>query len=115
MVIVVVTAIIVVVVAVVLILFLIVVVIILFQASILSSKRFLESLLDMFSSHVVRGTGALVISALLDFLTFALCAPYSETTHGDHFDSLLEMVASHGRAMFKLFQVSSRKLLLEGK
>ena len=59
----------------------------------------------MFSSHVLRGTGALVISALLDFLTFALCAPYSETTHGDHFDSLLEMVATHGRAMFKLFQV----------
>ena len=59
----------------------------------------------MFSSHVLRGTGALVISALLDFLTFALCAPYSETTHGEHFDSLLEMVATHGRAMFKLFQV----------
>ena len=64
----------------------------------------------MFSSHVLRGTGALVISALLDFLTFALCAPYSETTHGEHFDSLLEMVATHGRAMFKLFQVQIRSL-----
>lgn len=53
------------------------------------------------------GTGALVISSLLDFLTFALCAPYSETTEGQQFDMLLEMVASNGRTLFKLFQVSS--------
>lgn len=52
------------------------------------------------------GTGALVISSLLDFLTFALCAPYSETTEGQQFDMLLEMVASNGRTLFKLFQVS---------
>lgn len=51
------------------------------------------------------GTGALVISSLLDFLTFALCAPYSETTEGQQFDMLLEMVASNGRTLFKLFQV----------
>lgn len=51
------------------------------------------------------GTGALVISSLLDFLTFALCAPYSETTDGQQFDMLLEMVASDGRTLFKLFQV----------
>jgi len=42
---------------------------------------------------------------MLDFLTFALCAPYSETTDGTYFDTLLEMVANDGRAIFKLFQV----------
>ena len=85
------------------------------KASLLSSKKFLEDLLEIFSKHVVstatlkpvfrlmilqfvfykcglflkrtslihllsnfqmRGTGALVISALLDFLTFSLCPPY---------------------------------------
>ncbi len=53
----------------------------------------------------LRGTGALVITAFLDFLTFALCAPYSETTDGTCFDSLLEMVANEGRVIFRLFQV----------
>ena len=56
----------------------------------------------------VHGTGALVISAMLDFLTFALCAPYSETTDGGHFDSLLETVAANGRIIFKLFQVRTK-------
>lgn len=41
---------------------------------------------------------------MLDLLTFALCAPYSETTDGAHFDCLLKMVASRGRVMYKLFQ-----------
>lgn len=53
----------------------------------------------------MRGSGALVIAAMLDFLTFALCAPYSETTDGANFDVLLEMVASNGRSIFRLFQV----------
>ena len=43
---------------------------------------------------------------MLDFLTFALCVPYSETTEGKHFDNLLEMVAKRGRLIFRLFQVS---------
>uniref|UniRef100_A0AAY5EIG4 J domain-containing protein n=1 Tax=Electrophorus electricus TaxID=8005 RepID=A0AAY5EIG4_ELEEL len=73
------------------------------KASLLSSKKFLENLLEKFINNY--GTGALVISALLDFLTFALCAPYSETTEGQQFDMLLEMVASNGRTLFKLFQV----------
>lgn len=42
---------------------------------------------------------------MLDFLTFALCVPYSETTDGKQFDILLEMVASRGRSLFRLFQV----------
>lgn len=43
---------------------------------------------------------------MLDFLTFALCVPYSETTDGKQFDVLLEMVASRGRSLFRLFQVN---------
>ena len=53
-----------------------------------------------------------MIAAMLDFLTFALCAPYSETTDGGHFDVLLEMVANHGRTIFRLFQVVFRNLAL---
>ncbi len=64
-----------------------------------------ESKLSLFFVFQDHGTGALVISSLLDFLTFALCAPYSETTEGQQFDMLLEMVASNGRTLFKLFQV----------
>ncbi|KAI1902089.1 hypothetical protein AGOR_G00041120 [Albula goreensis] len=74
------------------------------KASLLSSNKFLENLLEKFISNVEQGTGALVISSLLDFLTFALCAPYSETSDGQQFDVLLEMVAADGRTLFKLFQ-----------
>lgn len=74
------------------------------KSSLLSSKVFLESLLDMWTEHVNLGSGALILSAMLDFLTFALCVPYSETTDSKQFDILLEMVASRGRALFKLFQ-----------
>ncbi|KAM8967651.1 dnaJ homolog subfamily C member 13 isoform 1-T1 [Pelodytes ibericus] len=81
------------------------------KASLLSSKKFLENLLEKFNSHVNYGTGALVISSLLDFLTFSLCAPYSETTEGQQFDMLLEMVASNGRTLFKLFQHPSMAIV----
>jgi len=30
---------------------------------------------------------------LLDFFTFAICPPYSETTDGEKFDMVLELVA----------------------
>lgn len=58
------------------------------------------------NSFQTLGSGALVLSAMLDFLTFALCVPYSETTDGKQFDILLEMVANRGRSLFKLFQVN---------
>ncbi|XP_071822188.1 dnaJ homolog subfamily C member 13-like isoform X2 [Apostichopus japonicus] len=74
------------------------------KSSLLSSKSFLQGLLDLFGTHVAQGTGALVIVSLLDFLTYALCAPYSETTDGNYFDQLLELVASQGRILYKLFQ-----------
>lgn len=53
------------------------------------------------------GSGALVLSAMLDFLTFALCVPYSETTEGKQFDVLLEMLATRGRSLYRMFQHSS--------
>ncbi|KAL5285788.1 DNAJC13 family protein [Megaselia abdita] len=74
------------------------------KSSLLSSKSFLEALLNMWTTHVSHGSGALVLSAMLDFLTFALCVPYSETTDGKQFDILLELVAERGRFLYKLFQ-----------
>lgn len=41
---------------------------------------------------------------MLDFMTFSLCVPYSETTDGKQFDILLELVADRGRYLYKLFQ-----------
>lgn len=74
------------------------------KSSLLSNHKFLENLLDMWINYVNTGTGALVVTAMLDMLTFALCVPYSETTEGKHFDALLEMVAARGRSLFKHFQ-----------
>ena len=60
-------------------------------------KKFVEKQpnvqVDLLKCHVMRGTGALVINALLDFFSYALCVPYSETTDSAHFDMLLEMLA----------------------
>ncbi|KAK3742179.1 hypothetical protein QZH41_012074 [Actinostola sp. cb2023] len=81
------------------------------KSSLLSSRKFLATILEIFSTHVNRSTGALVIAALLDFLTFALCPPYSETTEGNQFDTLLEMVADLGRKIFKLFQHPSMAIV----
>jgi len=81
------------------------------KSSLLSSERFLDGLLDMWTLHVQRGTGALVVAAMLDFLTFALCAPYSETTDGKQFDVLLEKVADRGRTLYRLFQHPSHTIV----
>ncbi|XP_054277797.1 dnaJ homolog subfamily C member 13-like isoform X1 [Macrosteles quadrilineatus] len=81
------------------------------KSSLLSSPKFLQSLLDMWVRHVECNTGTLVVTAMLDFLTFALCVPFSETTEGKHFDTLLEMVAQKGRTLFKLFQHTSLTVL----
>ena len=74
------------------------------KASLLSSTKFLEQLLNKLRYHCKRNSGALVISALLDFLTFAMCPPFSETTSGENFDWLLAQVAGLGTSFFKLFQ-----------
>lgn len=74
------------------------------KTSLLATKDFLQSLMDVLKIHVNRGTGALVVSSILDFLTYALCAPYSETTESSCFDTLLNLVAANGRDIYKLFQ-----------
>ncbi|KAJ8925386.1 hypothetical protein NQ315_009217 [Exocentrus adspersus] len=81
------------------------------KSSLLQTKPFLESLLNMWTTHIAQGTGALIVSAMLDFLTFALCVPYSETTDGKHFDTLLEMVSDRGRMLFRLFQHPSMAIV----
>uniref|UniRef100_A0A914YWG2 J domain-containing protein n=1 Tax=Panagrolaimus superbus TaxID=310955 RepID=A0A914YWG2_9BILA len=73
------------------------------KKSLLSSKEFIEHLLNLVVTHVERGTGSLVIASMLDFLTYTVCYPYSETTPGDIFDIVLESVAERGRAFYKLF------------
>lgn len=81
------------------------------KSSLLSSEKFLDGLLDMWTTHVVRQQGALVVAGMLDFLTFALCSPYSETTDGRQFDMLLEKVAGRGRSLFRLFQHPSMTIV----
>uniref|UniRef100_A0A7E4V2Q6 J domain-containing protein n=1 Tax=Panagrellus redivivus TaxID=6233 RepID=A0A7E4V2Q6_PANRE len=81
------------------------------KKSLLSSKEFVEHLLDLIVNHVDRGTGSLVISAMLDFLTYTVCAPYSETTSGDVFDMILECVAARGRAFYRLFHNPSMTIV----
>ncbi|KAM3180931.1 hypothetical protein ACTXT7_015342 [Hymenolepis weldensis] len=73
------------------------------KASIMSSVPFMRQLVNLFTLHALRGTGSLVISGLLDFFTYALCLPYSETSEGQSFEALLALVASRGRALFRLF------------
>ncbi|KRX18565.1 DnaJ -like protein subfamily C member 13 [Trichinella nelsoni] len=77
------------------------------KSSLLSSPTFLEYLLDMMLTHVQQNTGTLVVAGMLDFLTYALCAPYSETTLPEQFDCLLQMVAKRGRILYRLFQSPS--------
>jgi DnaJ family protein C protein 13 len=81
------------------------------KSSLLQTKAFLENLLNMWTTHIAQGTGALIVSAMLDVLTFALCVPYSETTDGKHFDVLLEMVSDRGRMLFRLFQHPSMAIV----
>lgn len=45
-----------------------------------------------------------MVISVLDFLTFALCAPYSETTDGAQFDALLALIAKRGKELFRLLQ-----------
>ncbi|KAK6045213.1 hypothetical protein COOONC_17282, partial [Cooperia oncophora] len=79
--------------------------------SLLSSTKFVEHLLDLIVNHVERGTGWLVIAAMLDFLTYAVCAPYSETTAGEQFDQILKLVAARGQSFYRLFQCPSMTIV----
>ncbi|TNN08971.1 DnaJ subfamily C member 13 isoform 1 [Schistosoma japonicum] len=73
------------------------------KASIMSSETFLAHLVDIFTLHSLRGSGSLVLCALLDFFTYGVCLPYSETSEGGLFDNLLRLLANRGRALFRLY------------
>ncbi|CAH8645327.1 unnamed protein product [Schistosoma haematobium] len=73
------------------------------KASIMSSEIFLSHLVDIFTLHALRGSGSLVLCALLDFFTYGVCLPYSETSEGGLFDNLLRLLANRGRALFRLY------------
>ncbi|KAK6107132.1 DnaJ domain family protein [Brugia pahangi] len=81
------------------------------KQSLLANSQFVEHLLDLVVKHTEQKTGALVIASMLDFLTYALCAPYSETTLGAIFDLLLEMVAERGSSFYRLFQYPSMTIV----
>lgn len=81
------------------------------KQSLLSSVKFVEHLLDLIVHHVQRGTGWLVIAAMLDFLTYAVCAPYSETTGGEQFDQVIRLVAARGQSFYRLFQCPSMTIV----
>uniref|UniRef100_A0A0K0D2Y9 GYF_2 domain-containing protein n=1 Tax=Angiostrongylus cantonensis TaxID=6313 RepID=A0A0K0D2Y9_ANGCA len=81
------------------------------KQSLLSSVKFVEHLLDLIVHHVERGTGWLVIAAMLDFLTYAVCAPYSETTSGEQFDQIIRLVAARGQSFYRLFQCPSMTIV----
>ena len=74
------------------------------RAALLHSPPFLSQLVALLRQHAQANTGALVVSALLDFFVFSLCPPYSDTTHATHFTTLLELLAEGaGPAMFRLY------------
>ena len=60
----------------------------------------------MWTNYVVRQQGALVVSAMLDFLTFSLCSPYSETTDSKQFDMLLGLLFFNSVILFVYLPVS---------
>lgn len=48
---------------------------------------------------------------MLDFLTYAICAPYSETTGGAAFDNIIKMVSDRGRSFYRLFHSPSMTIV----
>ncbi|KNC81866.1 hypothetical protein SARC_05839 [Sphaeroforma arctica JP610] len=85
------------------------------KSSLLSSKPFLKVLVKLMDHHIRAGTGALVLNSLFDFVTYAVCDPYSDTTSNEHFDNLLEIIANTcGRSLFQLYQHSSLALVKAG-
>lgn len=81
------------------------------KQSLMSSPKFVENLLDLIVLHVDRSTGWLVIASMLNFLTFSVCSPYSETTSGETFDHILKLVSLRGRSFFRLFQCPSMTIV----
>ncbi|KAJ9449740.1 DnaJ-like protein subfamily C GRV2, partial [Diplonema papillatum] len=74
------------------------------RLALLASQQFISNLVTLLRQHALANTGALVVSALLDFFVFALCPPYSGTTESSHFNTIVETLAEGaGPAMFRLY------------
>eukprot|EP01107_Rhizomastix_libera_P008652 TRINITY_DN239_c0_g1_i5.p1 TRINITY_DN239_c0_g1~~TRINITY_DN239_c0_g1_i5.p1 ORF type:complete len:2272 (+),score=570.58 TRINITY_DN239_c0_g1_i5:31-6816(+) len=73
---------------------------------ILGDEKLMNSFMKVFSLHVTRGTGALILMLCIEILNFILCEQYSETTSAEQFDTMLTMIAGLGRDLFKLFHVN---------
>lgn len=62
-------------------------------------RRIVNELKD----YLIKGTGGLVVLAIIDLLKYLLCDPYSTTTPTGCFNRLLEFVTDLGRTFFRLF------------
>lgn len=70
----------------------------------LSSDGFVRHLLVVLKGHIDQDSGALVIAALLEFLVYSICPPYSETTDSDVFSDILHLVTDVCcKPLFSLF------------
>ncbi|KAF0992758.1 hypothetical protein HZS_1417, partial [Henneguya salminicola] len=90
------------------------------KLSILSQGKFIKALLEILKQNIVhiislqnklKNSGALIISALLDFITFAVCPPFSETTDNDQFNRVIELTAEVGYPLFRLFHHPSSSII----
>ena len=78
----------------------------------LQSEGFVKVLVDLLAHHAAKGTGALVVSAVLDFLMFALVPPFADTTPAEQFAATLQHLhRGAGRPLFKLFHCPSAALV----
>jgi DnaJ family protein C protein 13 len=46
------------------------------KSALLSSRQFVDYLLQLTTDHIQNNTGSLVIASMLDFLTYTICVPY---------------------------------------
>lgn len=77
------------------------------KAALLSSHKLMDTVLQLLTQ---RDSSVLVLHAILDLLTFALCPPFSITTMQEQLDCLLSRLVPNARLLYKLFKHSCRSL-----
>eukprot|EP00760_Papus_ankaliazontas_P015986 PhM_4_TR16749/c0_g1_i2/m.79485/K09533/DNAJC13; DnaJ homolog subfamily C member 13 len=81
------------------------------KQKILMSETFVSHITSMLNDHTLKNTGAVIVKSITDFLTTALCFPYSETTDVDHFDRISRLVATKcSVAIFRLLRHDCRSI-----
>ncbi|OAF70112.1 DnaJ subfamily C member 13 [Intoshia linei] len=76
------------------------------KVSITSNVKFVTLIVDKLVESV-ENNHCLIILSILDFVTYIICFPYSETTEQVTFDLVIELLAKEARILFKLFQSAS--------